>query len=144
MRNVDTTSDSGCWLWTGPQISDSGYGKTRPYPGDRERATHIVMWEHANARPVPEGHQIDHRCHTDAVARGECGGGECLHRLCCNPAHLEPVTPSENTKRQDHAERRVTHCPKGHPYDSENTRLRRGRRECVQCDVERKRRARAE
>lgn len=30
-----------------------------------------------------------------------------------------------------------THCPRGHPYDEENTRLRNGRRHCRACERER-------
>lgn len=130
MRNVtivQRTHDTPCWEWTGPQISDSGYGKTRPYPGDKERPTHIVMWEHRNGRAVPEGMQLDHLCR---------------NRICCNDNHLEVVTRSENILRQDHAERRVTSCPQGHLYDEANTIVRRGRRFCRACDVERKRRSR--
>jgi hypothetical protein len=87
--------------------------------------------------PIPEGMQLDHRCHTEAVARGECGGGDCLHRRCVNPSHMDVVSASENTDRQDHANRAKTHCPRGHEYTEENTRVRRGRRECRTCDRQR-------
>lgn len=106
-----------CWVWTGPQISRSGYGKFR-VPGTRERPAHVVLWEHFNG-PVPDGLQLDHLCRT---------------RLCVNPAHLEPVTPSLNTLRQDHAERRVTVCPAGHAYTEENTLIGAdGKRRCRAC-----------
>jgi hypothetical protein len=64
----------------------------------------------------------------------------CRNRLCCNPDHLEPVTGSENTTRQRHYERNRTHCPAGHPYDDENTRVTSdNHRVCRACDRNRKR-----
>ena len=116
MRQTSVADEGDCLLWTGPQISSSGYGKFR-VPGQQERPTHVLLWEHFNG-PMPVGQEGDHLCKV---------------RLCCNPTHIEPVTPSINVMRQDHAERRVTHCPSGHPYDAENTDARNGRRYCRAC-----------
>lgn len=141
MRNT-LASPTGCLLWTGP-LTPNGYGKFR-VAGERERVAHRVIYEHFYG-PIPDNpdghpHQLDHSCHTEAVARGECAGGsECVHRRCVNRLHLEVVTASENTLRQDHANRRKTHCPQGHEYTPENTRIdRNGKRHCRTCDGARK------
>lgn len=70
--------------------------------------------------PIPDGYEIDHLC---------------FNTLCCNPAHLEAVTPSENRKRSRRAteQRGRTHCPHGHPYSGHNLIVRRGKRECRTC-----------
>jgi hypothetical protein len=129
---------TGCWLWTGTTDS-SGYGVISTSTG-----THKVhRWSYeAHKGPVPDGLQVDHHCHTLAVEAGTCSADQdrCQHRRCCNPAHLEAVTPSENTKRQDHANRRKAVCPKGHDLtDPRNVHIRpSGRRTCRTCDRERK------
>lgn len=88
---------------------------------------HRVMFEH-HVGPVPDGMQLDH-------VAGLCG-----NRNCCNPAHLEPVTASENIRRQDHANRRKTECPRGHAYTPENTRIdSAGKRRCRQCEFDSRR-----
>ena len=80
--------------------------------------------------PIPAGLQIDHLCRV---------------KLCVNPAHLEPVTASENIRRGTGlAARRAaqTHCKYGHPFDKENTHINsRGHRICRTC-MRRKARAR--
>lgn len=142
MRNI-RVNDEGCWMWQG-QTDRAGYGRWTPAPGQPRVNVHRWSWEAHNG-PIPNPDlQVDHTCHTRAVAAGTCPGGiDCPHRLCCNPAHLELVTASENTIRQNHAERRKWACPKGHPYDDANTIRRNGRRWCRACDNERKRQARA-
>lgn len=116
---------TGCWLWTGGR-SGPGYG---------------VFWWHGKLRPahrvayeqlvgaIPDGLDIDH-----VRARG------CVHRHCVNPAHLEPVTRSENNRRADMDRFSVrTHCKWGHPFDEANTYLHPRGRQCRECVRRRKR-----
>lgn len=73
-----------CWLWTGA-ISAAGYGVLGA--GRRGEGTvlvHRAVYEHY-VGAVPAEHDLDHVCRVTA---------------CCNPWHLEPVTRSENAKRQ--------------------------------------------
>lgn len=122
MRRINVT-DTGCWQWTGA-TNRNGYGWGQQRPGQPYRVMHRIMWEDHHNTPVPEGLQLDHLCR---------------NRLCCNPTHLEPVTGSVNTERQDHANRRKDTCPKGHPYDDENTIVtKRKRRVCRECERSRK------
>ncbi len=127
----------GCWMWAGEAGTRDGYGRFRPGPGQPRYMAHRWAYE-TFIGPIPDGHQLDHLCHTRDLS---CPGGDsCGHRRCCNPAHLEPVTASENTDRQRHYERSVTACPKGHPYEGDNLILRAdGKRRCRECDRARKR-----
>lgn len=84
-----------CWPWTG-FISKRGYGQ---FCIDRHSSTspHRMAYQLA-VRPVPDDLELDHLCHTRDLS---CPGGPgCPHRRCCNPAHLEPVTALENTRRR--------------------------------------------
>jgi hypothetical protein len=68
-------------------------------------------------------------------------------RRCCNPKHLEPVTPDENRWRgrwapTENAKR--THCQRGHEFTDENTYFpARGGRQCRECMRMRDRRRRS-
>ena len=116
-------NEDECWIWQGPK-TPNGYGKHKAGPGKSDRVIHRIVWEHFNDREIGEGLQLDHLCR---------------NRLCCNPQHFEEVTGSENTKRQDHANRRKTTCPKGHEYTEDNTRITpAGKRVCKTCDKIRK------
>jgi hypothetical protein len=114
--------ETQCWLWKG-KLTPNGYAKWAKGPGQPDRVAHRIVYEHYKRRDITEGMQLDHLCRT---------------RHCINPDHFEEVTASENTKRQDHAGRRKTECPKGHAYDEENTRISKdGKRVCRACDRQR-------
>lgn len=98
-----------CWLWTAAD-NGVGYGQLRKSTGVNVYA-HRLSYEMAHG-PIDEGAEVDHLCRvTD----------------CVNPAHLEAVTPLENTHRSRaseanrarHAAR--THCVNGHEFTPENT-----------------------
>lgn len=85
---------NGCHEWTSG-INQYGYGKVKyKY---RTLGAHTVSWFLATGNwPVEE---LDHLCHTLDV---DCPGGVgCRHRRCVNPAHLEEVSKTENTRRRD-------------------------------------------
>jgi len=100
-------AESGCWEWTGSGTK-AGYGRFGN--GERVVGAHCFSYEYFKG-PIPEGYEIDHLCHNPK---------------CVNPDHLEAVTREENLKRQyfygrGDQQREKTYCPKGHPYDEENT-----------------------
>lgn len=122
MRKVVVTDD--CWLWTGARLP-SGYG--RIYSGERTEAgnpktlaTHRVSYELFVA-PIPEAMTIDHLCRNPQ---------------CVNPKHLEVVTMYDNLMRGTSimaANKRKTHCKRGHRLSGDNL-VREGRlRKCRTC-----------
>ena len=118
---------TGCWVWNG-KPNKQGYGQTKV--GGRNGSVilaHLAVWRHL-VGPVPDGLVLDHLCRRP---------------LCVNPEHLEPVTDRVNVVVRGTGvtaqNARKTHCPKHHPYDEQNTRVRvdaKGRtsRSCRTCD----------
>lgn len=124
-----------CWPWT---TGHNGHGYGIHTWDGRQQPAHRIAYT-LTIGPIPDGLQLDHTCHTT-----DCTGDtQCEHRRCCNPAHLQPVTNAENSsgdRARRHRGHQVTHCPKGHEYTPENTRIgNNGYRNCRTCERARKR-----
>lgn len=106
---VGRVGDVECWPWLSFRTAD-GYGKVG------RRGAHRVAYAVTHGE-IPDGLTIDHLCR---------------NRACCNPAHLEPVTQSVNSKRKYANPDRLYSltCPAGHPREF-------GRRDCRRCSVRR-------
>lgn len=106
-----------CWIWMGSSC-DLGYGH---FWTDEGRCPRAHRWSYEYfVGAIPEGLLLDHLCHRPA---------------CVNPDHLEPVTNGENVRRGYEWRPKVERCPKGHPYDEENTLIdRHGKRRCRTCN----------
>ena len=80
-RRVWTDPETNCWLWRPCQWnSGNGYGKVS-FKG-KSLMVHRVVWT-VEVGPIPEGYGLDHE--------------KCWQRACCNPDHLVPVLPVDNT-----------------------------------------------
>ena len=119
MHYVELIPESTCWYWTGA-IGPGGYGRFTVAQG-LVAIAHRFAYELLMG-PIPAGLTLDHLCR---------------EKSCINPRHLEPVTADENIKRSSECvatiNSRKTHCPRGHEYTPENTRISRGKRYCEAC-----------
>lgn len=117
--------EDGCWEWTGGK-SRTGYGHfycgpSGPYQPARRAMAHRWSYEH-HVGPIPDGFETHHLCG---------------NRRCVNPAHVQPMPYSEHCRQPGHCgvmRAHITHCPKGHEYTAENTRVKKGCRNCKACD----------
>jgi hypothetical protein len=115
-----------CWEWLGSKSKD-GYGQFVLEAKRGHRRVRIspyrFIWEYFNG-PMPGDREPDHTCN---------------NRSCVNPAHIEPVTHSENQKRSYRRGRkrgcrpRPSHCRHGHEYTPANT-LRVNPLQCRECN----------
>lgn len=121
-ERVTVNLDTGCWEWTGATNHD-GYGVIAPQRQRKKQVkVHRVFYTAYNG-PIPDGLELDHLCRNPR---------------CVSPAHCEPVTHAENMRRGNRVGPQKTHCPQGHPYSPDNTRVEIGpkgqrRRHCITC-----------
>jgi hypothetical protein len=111
-----------CWPWLASRNADNGYGifhpsRTSGYP--RTVSAHRFAAHLAGVIDIHDPTQhVDHTCHNNT----DCPPGPCEHRICCNPAHHDRTSLSENVNRSHNSNARKTHCPRGHEYTAENIR----------------------
>lgn len=112
-----------CWLWTG-QRQTSGLNYGRFYLRGDGRDVYAHRFALGCIEALVAGLEVDHLCRTP---------------LCCNPRHLEQVTPAVNKRRQGEAHAPLSACRKaGHPYTEENlVRRADGKLECRACKAAR-------
>lgn len=111
---------SGCHLWVGAKLY-GGHGVF--WLNGKNVGAHVFAYVRKFGA-VPSGMHLDHFA--------------CDNPSCCNPDHVRPVTPRENTYRgsgPSSLNLAKTHCPKGHAYDAENTYVikKTGFRQCREC-----------
>lgn len=114
---IDMRGPDECWPWK-LSTASHGYGQVGWWESGHSVMTtaHRAAWT-AEFGPIPDDLTVDHLCH---------------NRPCCNPRHLRPLTLRANCRDNGYATR--THCPRGHPYDAENTYLApAGGRRCREC-----------
>lgn len=117
-QKVSVDAQSGCWLWTSAR-EYGGYPILWLGDGKSVRA-HRYAYEML-VGPIPTGLGLDHLCRV---------------RHCVNPAHLEPVTAKENSRRAipyNPKGTRTTCMPGLHAFTPENTAIHHGRRRCRAC-----------
>ena len=159
---------AGCWDWQACRDS-LGYGRYKTTRERGTQPAHRMALELLGV-DIPDGFHVDHLCrntscvrpdHLEAVTPGEnvrrgsasnasglCRAG--LHEwtpeniltegtaLRCRPCRDDRERRYRPPKGEAHADR--THCPHGHPYNEENTRIRsNGWRDCRQCARDRER-----
>lgn len=80
-----------CWFWLG--YTKDGYGTT--HRNGRPVRVHRLVYE-LLVGPIADGMTLDHLCRMTT---------------CCNPDHLEQVTPGENSRRARlHVQHTTTPC----------------------------------
>lgn len=124
---IRVDDESGCWVWVGSKTV-AGYG----HFGRRFRRYDTGEYVHRIVVGLREelvpGMVVDHLCRNPS---------------CCNPEHLEQVTPGENVRRGNAVGRRPV-CPNDHVRTDDNTAIRSTKRGsvtvCLVCERARGRR----
>lgn len=128
LRRKSHIDPGGCWTWNGT-LNNNGYGCIGV---NGQVALVHRLAHHLLIGPIPDGLQVDHVCHNEAV--GCPSGRACTHRRCWRPDHLEAVPGLVNRRRALAAKRRD--CQNGlhvlHAYAANGNELWRI---CVNCHL---------
>lgn len=110
--------ERGCWVWQ-RSTNRGGYGNV--YFDGRSDGSHRVAWRLTHGR-IPTGMYVLHHCDNPP---------------CVNPEHLFVGTQKDNIRDAHRKgrtwQKRRTHCPRGHSYSKENTRIVGTGRWCKTC-----------
>lgn len=116
-RSIDPITE--CWNYTGPN-NGNGYGCI--YIDKKKYFTHRLSAHLFLGLDLQSGKFALHKCD---------------NKKCFNPDHLFTGDQYDNMKdcfiKKKFYAQSITHCPKGHEYNEENTRMYRGRRNCRAC-----------
>lgn len=127
-----------CWPWTAARNAKTGYGifhPSRTSDYSQTVSAHRFAAHLAGLIDLADPKQhVDHDCHNNTG----CKPGPCPHRLSCNPAHHVRRSGAENVNASHNSNAQKIHCPKGHKYTPDNTRIqKRGNtsiRKCITCE----------
>lgn len=117
--------ETWCWNWQ-RSTTHNGYGQIHTF-GDRLQ-TRV--------------HRISYLFFKGPILAGNIIGHTCDNRRCLNPDHLWQGTVLDNQRDMSHKGRGrsggnfMTHCKRGHKFDTENTYVNLGRRVCRTCKRE--------
>jgi len=127
-----SVEQNGCWLWQG---AAAGSGHGRILYKNQLHGPHEISAELFLNHTIGSGiNQINHK-------------RECTNPNCWNPEHLYVGSRSQNYRDAEAAGKIMhggwkTHCPYGHEYTPENTKLQKSKtgfkRKCRECDRRRK------
>ena len=107
----------GHWLWLG-QTTKKGYGQF--WDNETKRILHAHRWSYEHFIGLLQTSQDAHH--------------KCEYKHCVHPDHQEPVEHSYHPGTIQFIRRNITHCPRGHIYNDENTAHYSGRRVCRICE----------
>ena len=109
-----------CWEWLS---SKKPFGHGDFYFNKKTVLAHRMVWLLINGE-IPDGMCVCHKCDNPS---------------CVNINHLFLATKIDNNRDMFNKKRnyhvKITHCPKGHEYSAENTRIyKSGSRACKTCN----------
>lgn len=112
-------TEEGCWT-LGSNINHAGY--TKVTVDGKRGVAHRLLLEVLLGETIPKDKDVDHMCHNDSAAKGECRGGDsCRHRACFNPDHMRITTRSVNISSGYKSYWNQQTCNHGHQRTIENT-----------------------
>lgn len=113
---------SGCWFWEGSKRDPSQrYISFANVEGGKR--IHVARFSYVlSFGGIPRGHDVIAICGVEG---------------CVRPDHLQALLRAKALHQKETTTAAInaakTHCPKGHPYDEENTYWYMGKRACRNC-----------